>query len=267
MASYTSHIFALLIVAGAIIGGCKGSATDPNGNNNTHIDIGDSIPRLHSNYSYVKSQLDMSNNIIPGNTFSGHIAFVNSTGLQIYGKNNVYFVLDDADTCYYAYESNSDVSIYLQNPGYLQNHSYGENTDETLQTIANLVFHHWITLPIATKDTGRIVYNATDTIIVSGDPISTTILAKADFVGDSSITLAGGEILAAKHCKITITAVFDPSRYSVTVSHIRNIWFVPKIGYIAKLITKTNMPAIPVLALPNSDTTAIEKMLTSYKLF
>jgi hypothetical protein len=260
-----SHIFALLIVTGGLLGGCSGSPVGSNGNN-VHIDIGDSIPRLHSNYSFQKSQLDMSNNVIPGNTFLGHFAIVNTTGLQIYGKNNVYFILDDADTCYYAYESNSDVSIYLQNPGYLQNHTPYDNTDETLQTILDTVFHNWITLPIATKDTGRVVYNATNTLIVSGDHISMKILAKADFIGDSSITLPSNEILAAKHCKLTITAIFDQVTYpGITVTHSRDIWFVPKIGYIAKLITRTNVPAIPILVVP-SDTTAIAKTLSSYYL-
>jgi hypothetical protein len=265
MVSRISHIFGLLIIAGFIISGCKGSSTDPNGNNN-HVDIGDIIPPLHSTYSYVKSQLDQSNNVIPGNTFPGHNAIVTDTGLSIQGKSHVYLVLDDADTCYYSYESSSDVSIYLQNPGYLQNHSKGESTDETLQTIVNLVFHNWITLPIATKDTGRVVYNATNTINITGDLIATKILAKADFIGDSSLTLFGGTILASKHCKLTITAVFDPVTYpGKTVTHTRDIWFVPKIGYIAKLRTRTNVPDIPVRVV-TSDTTAIEKTLVSYIL-
>ncbi len=260
-----SRISLFIAIAGTLITGCKGAATDSNSNNNTKIDIGDSIPPLHSQYSFLKSQLDMSNNAIPGNTSPGHSATVITTGLSLLGKNNVYYVNDDGDTSYYAYESNSDVSMYLQSPGYLQNHTFGENTDITLQTVLDTVFHNWITLPIATKDTGRVVYNATNTLVVSGDHVSTKILAKADFIGDSSITLTGGEILAAKHCKITITAVLDLVTYSATITHIRDIWFVPKIGYIARLITRTSVPNIQQLVVP-TDTTAIEKTLTSYTL-
>src|SRR5690242_6361615 len=109
MASRLSRFFGLLIAAGTIFGGCKGSTTDSNGNNNTHIDIGDSIPRMGSNYLFQTAQLDLSGNIISGTLSpANHSAIVVSTGLSQFGKSNTYCINDDGDTCYYTYESNSD---------------------------------------------------------------------------------------------------------------------------------------------------------------
>lgn len=266
MLSRYSRILILLIVAGIFAPGCNGSGTDPNGNT-THIDIGDTIPRKHSNYSYNKAQLDMSNTIIPGTKMQGFFSIVDTTGFQVLGKSNVYFMLDDGDTSYYAYEPTSDVSVYLQNPGYTQNFGYLRETDQPLQTILDLVFHNWIRLPIATKDTGVVAYNGTNTVILTGDPTLIQIRAIGSFVGDSTLTIGASHLLA-KHCKITITAILDPLRYpeGKVITHVRDIWFVPKIGNIALQTTRTYVPEIHVVAIP-LDTTATLKVLTNYTLF
>lgn len=268
-----SHFFALLFAAAIFISGCKTATTDPGGGN-TINDIGDSIPRQFSNYSYAKSQLDKSDNIILGTTIAiGIPAFVDSMGMSILGKNNVYSVRDEGDTSYYAYEANNDVSIYLKNPGFLTNHSDRDLPDETLVTIADLVFHNWITLPIASKKTGSIAYEKTDNIDVSGTHRDINLKAIVDYIGDSTITTKiteGGNAprnttVASKHCRITITGTLKLGSDNITITHVRNIWFVPKLGYIAMQMTRTYVPEYSILSIP-LDTTAVLKVMTNYEM-
>jgi hypothetical protein len=267
MASRISHIFAMLAIASCLICGCKG-ATDSNGNN-THINIGDSIPQQFSSYLYQTAQLDMSNNVIPGTLSpANHSAIVVSTGLTQFGKNNAYLVLYDGDTSYYAYEPSSDVSIYLQNPGYFQSFP-GYNIDETLQTILDLVFHNWITLPIATKQT-LYPYDATRNIDVSGTSYPSNIHTVVEYIGDSSIVTSVGssmkpDTLTAKHCRISITANITFGTVVKTLTHVRDLWFVPRIGYIARLTTRTFVPDYTI-QLVNLDTTATMTILKNYIL-
>src|SRR5207237_44921 len=107
-----SLFFFLLATSFIFSGGCKGSSTEPE----NHVNIGDSIPNRHSQFFYLRSNLDFSGNSIPGTSLKGN-AIVDTTGISIFGKDRVYFILDDADSCYYSYEANSDVSMYLENTG------------------------------------------------------------------------------------------------------------------------------------------------------
>jgi hypothetical protein len=262
-----SHIFPVFAVAMIVLAGCKGSSTGP-GNTTTNMNIGDTIPRKLSNYSYFISQLDQSDSIILGSQLTDNGVLVDSTGLTIFGKSNAYFIFDNGDTTYYAYEANSDVSMYLENPGYYFIYRPPAGIapqDETLQVIENIVFHNWITLPIASKKTGVTIVNGQYPITVSGAPGNANILATVDFINDSSITIQNGGILAAEHCRISITANITFGTYPLTLTHVRNLWFVPKIGYIARQTTRTNMPAYSVLIIAR-DTTATLKTLTSYQL-
>lgn len=262
MASRFSRILSLLFAAIIVIAGCKGSSTDPN--NSNHTNFGDSIPRKGSTYSYLKSYLDLNNNIIPGTILPGFSALNDSIGIKVFGKENAYLILDEGDSGYYSYETNGDVSTYLLNPGYIWNFSY-HFTDETLETIVNLVFHNWITLPIASKHTGLVFYNNKQTINIPGDNgVPADIRATVDYIADSSI-VHNGDTLVSKQCRISITAKLTLGTDVLTLTHVRDLWFVPKIGYIVKVIARTNMPAYPVLVLP-LDTTATLKTMTSYQL-
>lgn len=274
MASRFSHLFALLLAAAISISGCKTATTNPGDGDTTVNNIGDSIPRQFSNYSYSRSQLDRSDHIILGTTIPvGLPAFVDSMGLSIFGKTNVYSVRDEGDTSYFVYESNNDVSIYLKNPGFLTNHSDRDLPDETLVTIADIIFHRWITLPIASKKTGLIAYEKRDTIDISGTHPGIDLKAVVDYIGDSTITTTvteNGSIpkaasVAAKHCRITITGKLRLGSNDVTISHVRNIWFVPKLGYIALQMIRTDIPEYPILSVP-LDTTAILKVMTNYEM-
>jgi len=264
MTSRISLIFGLLIAAGIIISGCKGSSTDSNNNNDTtHANIGDTIPGLHSQYFFQKSQLDLNNNIIP--TVSRNIsADVVDVGYPILGKNNTYAVFLDGDTNYFAYESNSDVSIYFYNPGYLKNFREGEQIDEPLQAIVNVIFKNWVTLPIASKKTITL-YNGTTTVDINGK-FPAAIQGTAEFIGDSTIVIKNGGTdvsLAAKHCRITISANVTFGTVQKTFTHIRDIWFVPKIGYFARQMTRTSVPEYTI-QLVKVDTTATLTTLQSY---
>ena len=261
------------MVASLLYIGCKSATTDPNGNNNTITSIGDSVPRLHSNYTYDRLQLDMNNNIIQGSTITG-TAIIDSVALSLFGKNNVFSIYDQdrtsLDTSFYTYESNGDVSMYLLSPGFLKNNGNGEQIDETLLTIANLVFHNWITLPIASKKTLN-PYDAKVTIDINGDKVLADIHTVVEFIGDSSIVTTKGVLLkpdtvAAKHCKITITANMILGGAPFNVSHVRDIWFVPKIGYIARQMIRTYVPAYSILVIP-LDTSVTLKAMTNYSLF
>ncbi len=264
-----SYILGLIFVASIAMTSCKTTPSDP-GNTITHIDIGDSIPNKFSVYSYNKWQLDAAG-VVNSTTFQNYGSTqVDSIGLTFQGKSNVYLLRDQnpdagsfGDSAYFAYESNSDVSLYLQNPGFLKNAAHGNQPDEILAAIANIVFHTWIRLPIASKDTALIEYNASQSIDVGGTTRSAAILARVDYIGDSTITV-GVVPLLSKHCRISISAkIFLGS--DVTLTHVRDIWFVPKIGNIAMETAKTFMPENTILSIP-LDTTSTLKLLKSYNL-
>ena len=267
MPSRFIHVFSLALIAALMISGCKSASTDSNNNNNSKpVNIGDTVPAKGSGYKYSKSQLDVSGNIIPTTTNPNISASINNTGQSILGKNNVYTVNDDLDSAYYSYESNSDVSMYLVNPGYylINNPPPGVNPiDETLQAIENAVFHNWITLPIASKSTITPA-DQTPSFTINGQQVLSNIHTVIEYIDSSGIFVKDSkDTLAARHCRITITAQVAFANDHEVLTHTRNIWFAPKIGYIAQEIVRTDMPALPIYVVPR-DTTAILKVLTSY---
>lgn len=261
-----THAFSLAVIAALIISGCKSASTDSN-NNTVRINIGDTVPATGSGYKYNKSKLDRSGNIIPTTTTLVTAITINS-GQNILGKNNVYILDDDLDSTYYTYESNSDVSMYLVNPGYnlINNPPPGVNPiDETLQAIEDAVFHNWVTLPIASKATIT-PSDQTPSFTINGQPVLSNIHTMIEYIDSSGIYVKDTkDTLAARHCRITITARLAFANDHEVLTHVRDIWFVPKIGYIAQEIVRTDMPEIPVYLVPR-DTTATLKVLTSYTL-
>jgi hypothetical protein len=259
-----SFIFIILIAASLL--SCKGSATGP-GNNptTTPTSVGDSIPRRTSYYIFEKALLNQIDSVEQPTIIDNRFVPVDSTGLSFQGKNNVYFITgDENDSSYYFYENNGDVSVYFWSPGYTGNSSQSNLPNEYLTGVAGYVFRQWIRLPIASKDTGVIIYNANPIVIINTIQKNASIRAKIDFIGDSNITLKNNIILAAKHCRITIMASWDV----VPLTHVRDLWFVPKIGYFAKIKVRTNVPDTPQARLDDIpvDTTATQKILTSYHL-
>ncbi len=263
------HLFTLAVIAALIISGCKSASTDSNNNNTIHNNIGDTVPATGSFYKYERSQLDVNGNIILTSRIPNISASINNTGQSILGKSNVYTVNDDLDSAYFTYESNSDVSMYLVNPGYylINNPPPGVNpVDETLQAIENVVFHNWITLPIATKSTITTA-DQTPSFTINGQTVLSNIHTVIEYIDSSDIIVKDTkEALAVRHCKITITAQLSFANDHEVLTHTRNIWFAPKIGYIAQEIVRTDMPAIPVYVIPR-DTSATIKVLTSYKFY
>jgi hypothetical protein len=259
-----------LILSVIFLSSCKDSTSgggDTGGT--TPASVGDVVPGKNTQYSFAKSQLDNSDHIIPGTTIvNGISAIVNDNGLSIEGKENTYFVFDDGDTAFYSFEKNGDVSVYFQNPNYYR--IYGNPQamyNEPLQVLGDIVFKRWITLPISsTKAVAADFFNETGrNITVSGTGVKADIQGKSEFISDTTVVTEKGVSLAAKHCRITLTSTIHSGIDLVHLNHTRDIWFVPKIGYIAALKTKTNMDEYKILVLP-LDTTATLKVLTSYTL-
>jgi hypothetical protein len=268
------HILFAAILFSCFLGSCKdpeGPGGGGNNNGTTPESIGDIVPGKTSSYMSTPQYLDTSGNIILSTIGAPVESHVDSIGMTVLGKDNVFLIFSNdnfgTDSMYFAYEKNGNVSIYFFHPGYTHNYTHFNYIDEPLEGVINAVFQQWITLPIATTDTGIDIYNNKITVYATGSPISADIHAKVSFIGnDSTIKLENGKQLSAKHCKINITALLSPSkndRFSLT--HSRDIWFVPQIGNIAKIMTKTFVPDYNLLVIP-SDTTATLKVLTSYRL-
>ena len=254
------HFLILGAIAALVVSGCKSASTDPN-NNTSHINIGDTVPAKGSTYIYDQSQLDMNGNIIKTTTLPGISAQIDSVYQSILGKTNVFHV-NDADSAFYSYESNSDVSMYLAKPGFLYNYS-SFFTDETLQAVVNAVFINWITLPIASKGTITPA-DQSPSFTINGQIVTSTIHTTIEYIDSSGIFVKNTkDTLSARHCRITITAQLAYANDHEVLKHTRDIWFVPKIGYIAQEMVRTDMPAVPVYVVPR-DTTAILKVLTLY---
>jgi len=265
-----SLIFVVLI--STFLWSCKGSSTGPgNDGGTTPASVGDTIPRTGTVYNYEKGQLYTNDSVNIGTIVSfGINAQVNNTGISYQGKDNAYFIADEGDTVYCAYESNGDVSFYFLTPDYYQITDPQNPINEPLLDILNLAFHQWVTLPIASKKTGVNIFHKTgQNLSISQTPVPADIDVTVDYVGDSTITIGispNTTQLAAKHCRITINATMKPgTNVTVPLSHIRNIWFVPRIGYIAQTRTRTDMQPYPIYLIPR-DTTGRFKALLSYKL-
>jgi hypothetical protein len=265
-------LFAAVLFSAAFFISCKDDPVAPGGGNNngtTPASIGDSVPAVNSRYTYDKSQLTTADLIIPGFPLPNFTADVFTNGTSFNGKTNAYLVVDEHDSAYYTYESNGDVSIYYVNPGYSRIYGHpGIETNEPLEQAAGKVFAQWITLPIASKKTNQVIYDSNEVPIeIGAGPKVADIKSVVDYVGDTSISV-GGKLLSVKICKITLTAQLKTKANgsnTTLLSHTRTLWFVPKIGYFAKILTRTNMPEWNIDSIPQ-DTTATLKVLTSYKL-
>lgn len=273
-----SKIYIIIVFSAiATLCSCKGSTT-PDGNNNnnnngntTPQSIGDTIPGKNSGFTFDFDLLTTQNQIEPGYPNPGFYTYCDTTGLSIFSKNSVFRIIDDAnDTAYFTYESNGDVSIYFENPGYFQiYHNPVAPINEPLREIVKKVFAQWITFPIASKTTNTVLLNSTGTpITISAGTRAADIHATIGYIGDSSVTISGKNF-TEKVCRITISAAIrtkDQGSQIDTLTHTRTFWFVPKLGYFAKLETRSDMQAYDVDVIPR-DTTSVLKVLTKYQLY
>ncbi len=265
-------LFATILFSAAFFISCKDDPVTPGGGNNngtTPASIGDSVPAVNSRYTFDKSQLNTNDEIIPGSIFPGKTVDVFSNNIEYKGKTNAFVVVDELDSSVVMYEPNGDVSLYFVNPGYKQLYNHpGIEINEPLEQVETKVFAQWITLPIASKATGRVFYDSKEVPIEIGAGSRVAdIKGVVDYVGDTSISVSG-KSFSVKICKITLTAYMKTKVNGSATSnftHTRTLWFVPKIGYFAKILVRTNMKEWNIDSIP-SDTTATLKVLTSYKL-
>jgi hypothetical protein len=262
-----SYIF--IFIVAAFLWGCKGSTTGPGNTNPTATpeSVGDTIPRKLSIYNFEKSQMNTMDSIDPA-TIQIVFAQVDSAGMSFQGKNPVYFINDDEqDSTYLYYETNGDVSIYFQHPGYYQIfHNPSAAINEPLQQIADFVFHQWIRFPIGAKDTSsQTIYNSRQTIYLNGGAtvLTADIHAVARYVSDSTIQVSS-KSLSAKYCRVSISANINAGQ-PVILSNTRDFLFVPNIGYFASFISRTLMNQYTIQLIPQ-DTTRRQRILTSYHL-
>ncbi len=255
------------------ISACKPSSGPDNSGKDTvttPATVGDVIPGKKSAYTFDRSQLTNSDEVIPGFPIPASTAIVVDSALSSFGKSNVYYIrTEDRDSLFFTYESNGDVSVYFKNPGYYS--IYGNPAtpyNEPLAAINNIVFARWITLPIGSKKNSG-VYDANDVLLkLPSDTLAVDIHSTLSFDADTTI-LVNGKTLNAKICTIKISATIKTKAKGQsisTVTHNRSYWFVPKIGYFAKLHVRTEMTPYDIYLIPR-DTTTTLKVLTSYQVY
>ena len=247
------YTFSLLLLSASIFGGCKNSGSTDSGDN-SHPITGEVTPGILSSYSFTKWQTNNSGEIIIGTQFPA-LGAVLWFGKDTLGRSKVFTILDDGDTTHFVYESNTDVSMYIQNPHLKET--------ETSETIGDLALHRWVTLPIATQKQGLVSWDTTTHILISGDATKSRVTVSADYIGEENFALGGGEIIASKHCKLNVRVIAYLVQETDSMFYSRDLWFVPKIGYFAKYSAHVNIPAIPVLTVAR-DTSASLKILSSY---
>src|SRR5437868_1461887 len=122
------YFLSAILISGFLWASCRQAPDSGNGGGTTPGSVGDSIPVRSSLYYFQRAQLDIHDNIIPGTIQgTGIYAFVDSTGMDILGKQNVFFIVDQGDTSYYHYEDNGDVSIYFWTRNFYQIYGNPQN--------------------------------------------------------------------------------------------------------------------------------------------
>ncbi|MDP4218813.1 MAG: hypothetical protein Q8916_06940 [Bacteroidota bacterium] len=237
----------LLIALGLFDSGCSSSSSpQQTGSNNV-------TPKTGSTYTYSKYQTDSNGTKIPGTDLVISASVIDD-GKTVRGQNNVYTVVDDGDTAYFTYTSSNDVNVFVENNG----------LTGIEQAVGDEVLHRWIVLPITTH-TSATVLDTNTTISVSGFQVPTHLVATVSYVGDETVKIGTTDSLVTSICKLTITATTNTILISppATLTYERNISFSPKIGYIAKEVSKTAIPPIPAAGTAGSKSGDF-RVLTSY---
>lgn len=207
---------------------------------------GNTFPKTGSTYNYDFYQTDSNGNNIE-NTYQQQTASVVADNQTYKGKSKVFQVADNGANNYYTYEQNGDVDIYLDQSAF----------GAVATFLGESFFSQWYLLPTASKLKGLILYDTTQTIDSQFGPLEVRIQAIVGYIGEETLTVAG-ELLTAQKCKLTITGSIP---IAGTAKLEQEISFAPKIGYIAKQVSKTTFP--PLFGFPPSGD---YRILTSYTL-
>jgi hypothetical protein len=213
------RLLVALLLATALLSGCKSSSTSPSG----PPDYGGNVfPKSGTTYNYHAYQTDSTNTKI-AKTDTDYVASVTQSGISYQGKSNVFQVSDNGVNNYYTYEHNGDVDLYLDPSAFA-----------FVTAFLPGVFNQWFTFPTASHVKGLIVYDST----ISLFGVTAEIIGRIDYVGEETITV-GSESLTSEHCVLKLSS-------SLLFSYTQDIWFVSKIGYFAenKTFTKITFPGL-----------------------
>lgn len=199
----TTSTILLLLAIGAL--GCKNS-TDPN----TPL-LATHAAGTGSSFTYQSWEVDTATGQpVSGSTRTATYHVI-ASGISQQGKTNVsQFVIDTdiSHPLFVNYESNGDISVFVQSGGY--------PGDKNV----------WETIPIASK--GSQSYTTFDSVYSDG-----TRYTSADnftYGGQETVTLAGHTFNAVK---IAVTQSLNPPP-SYGTSPGETIWFAPETGWIIK---------------------------------
>ncbi|HEY3876340.1 MAG TPA: hypothetical protein VGM92_12765 [Candidatus Kapabacteria bacterium] len=173
-----------------------------------------------STFTFDEYSTDSTNAIIPG-ARDTMVSTVLRTDSSIDIKSNVLFVEEKRgsarDTAYYAYESNGNLSIYV-NP-----------SDPTLP--------FWETLPTGT---GTTIVRATTYSLIGFDTTVVNDSTVSSLIGTESITVKGAPLSVKK---MLLSFRHATTNSGVTMESVldETIYYAPSLGFIAK----TSVPSRP----------------------
>ncbi len=247
MAQRTSRILlgiaALLLLCVSLIStGCSDSSGSSNnsttGGGNDYG--GNYFPKMGTTYTYHAYQTDSMGVKVP-NTDTTWTAFVVSDNANYMGKSKVFQVSDNGTNNYYTYEHNGDVDLYLD-----------QSALGIFALFLGNTLNQWFTFPTASHYKSLGVFDTTINLQGLGN---IRIDGHIDYLGDEQLTV-GSEILTASKCILKVN--------SLLVNYQQTFWFVPKLGYFAKMTTSTSALSIP--GFGGGFTSGSVQELTSYTL-
>jgi hypothetical protein len=193
-------LFFIAILTAFDLNGCKSSSTSPS---STSTSSG-SAPTTGSSYTYIVQQYDISGfDVTSTDTV---IATVTGTQSSFEGEQNVVQFSNGDD---YVYESNGDVSIYLNE---IQPYAGGPE---------------WVRFPFS-GDGGQHV------TFYSGD--SSSDVMQTHFVGPGPTLTAGSKEISTEWAEsIDTTAVKTSNGGSSSFSQYNDYYFAPQIGAMTEI--------------------------------
>ncbi len=203
----------LLAVTTVVFAACSQStapATDNSGvwksNNGRAILVFDETSWDSSAYLYDSTQ----GRVVPTATVGTLNFEIGDTGLTWGGKQHVGMFYGQNGSQYAAYESNGDFS-------------FGDSSYDGIT---------WKTFPTGSHRT------IADPIVDSTDAYGYHTFASdfRSFVGTESLTLATGETYSSEHVReISVNSYSSPNSYADSSRDVVDYWYVPTIGFFAKM--------------------------------
>jgi len=161
---------------------------------------------------------------------------IDSTDLTYQGKSDVVKVLDGADTTYFHYEANGDISIY--------------NAGVTVDVSGKPNGAGWITLPFKSEEKNKqVIYDSSDVSIdYQGTPLPgiLVISAIASYDGSELVTV-GSEEISVDKVVMNVDIKFDISSIKFFAKGTYTYYYSSKLGYLVKQESKlySNIPGRP----------------------